>query len=109
MVPLAYANRNAISDNTDIWVVNALVDATAISGPAGGYAPASVSLAIDEPTTLQSRNTKAPFSFASLIAAKVSAVSPDCGMEITTSSALMIGFLYRNSEAYSTSTGIRAN
>ena len=44
--------------------------------------------------------------FASSIAAKVSAVSPDCDIAIITSSLLIIGFLYLNSEAYSTSTGI---
>jgi len=51
---------------------------------------------------------KAPFSLASLIAAIVSAVSPLCDMEITTSFSEITGFLYLNSEAYSTSTGILA-
>ena len=37
----------------------------------------SDSLAIDEPTTLVIDKTLAPFSLASLRAAKVSAVSPD--------------------------------
>ena len=44
-----------------------------------------ISLAIDEPTTLQTPKTNAPFDFANLIAAKVSAVSPDCEIAITTS------------------------
>ena len=48
-----------------------------ISGPACVYAPACVSLAIEEPTTLQTPKTKAPFDFANLMAANVSAVSPD--------------------------------
>ena len=39
----------------------------------------------------------------------VSAVSPDCEIAITMSFSEMIGFLYLNSEAYSTSTGILAN
>ena len=73
------------------------------------YAPALVSLDIEEPTTLQTPKTKAPFSLANFIAAKVSAVSPDCEIAITTSLLEIIGFLYLNSEAYSTSTGILAN
>ena len=47
-------------------------------------------------------------SLANFIAAKVSAVSPDWEIAITTSFSLIIGFLYLNSEAYSTSTGILA-
>ena len=50
---------------------------------------------------------KAPFSFASCTAASVSAVSPLCEMAITTSPLPTTGFLYLNSEAYSTSTGMR--
>ena len=50
----------------------------------------------------------APRSFAISMAAIVSAVSPDCEMAITTSFSVIIGFLYLNSEAYSTSTGILA-
>ena len=50
----------------------------------------------------------APFALANLIAESVSAVSPDCDTAITISRSVMIGFLYLNSEAYSTSTGIRA-
>ena len=77
MVPFAFANRNAMSVKTVICVVNALVEATPISGPAWVYAPAWDSLEMEEPTTLQTPNTNAPFSFASFIAASVSAVSPD--------------------------------
>ena len=72
------------------------------------YAPESVSLDIDDPTTLQIPNTKAPLFFASFIAARVSAVSPDCEIAITTSLFPITGFLYLNSDAYSTSTGILA-
>ena len=56
---------------------------------------------MDEPTTLQTPKTNAPFSLASLIAASVSAVSPDWEMAIITSLFVIIGFLYLNSEAYS--------
>jgi hypothetical protein len=73
------------------WVVNALVDATPISGPACVYVPALEALAIEEPTTLQIPYTKAPFSLASFIAASVSAVSPDCEIAITISPLLITG------------------
>ena len=46
-----------MSVKTTTWVVNALVDATPISGPACVYIPASVNLGIDEPTTLQMPKT----------------------------------------------------
>jgi hypothetical protein len=48
--------------------------------------PPCVSRAIDDPTTLQTPNTVAPFDFASSIAARVSAVSPLCEIAITISS-----------------------
>ncbi len=64
---------------------------------------------MDEPTTLQTPKMIAPFDFANSIAARVSAVSPDCEIAITTSPSRMMGFLYLNSDAYSTSTGIRQN
>ena len=48
----------------------------------------------------------APFSFASFIAASVSAVSPLWLTATTMSSLKITGFLYLNSLAYSTSTGI---
>ena len=63
---------------------------------------------MEDPTTLQTPKTKAPLDFANLMAASVSAVSPDCEMAMMTSFSVMIGFLYLNSEAYSTSTGILA-
>ena len=43
------------------------------------------------------------------MAAKVSAVSPDWDIAITISLEVIIGFLYLNSDAYSTSTGILVN
>src|SRR5258706_1210458 len=64
---------------------------------------------MEEPTTLHTPKMIAPFDLAKSIAASVSAVSPDCEMAITTSPSRMTGFRYRNSEAYSTSTGIRQN
>ena len=90
--PFLEANFNAISVKSVICVVKAFVDATPISGPACVYAPACVSLAIEDPTTLQIPKTNAPFDFANLIAASVSAVSPDCEIAITTSLLLLLGF-----------------
>ncbi len=106
--PFFFPTSNAINVSTVICAVKALVEATPISGPACVYDPLSVSRDMLDPTTLQTPNTWAPCSFASRMAAKVSAVSPDCEMAMTTSSGRMMGFLYRNSEAYSTSTGMRA-
>ena len=106
MIPFAFPSLRAIKVKTVIWVVNALVEATPISGPAWVYAPEWVSLEIEDPTTLQTPKTNAPFFLASFIAAKVSAVSPDWEIAITMSLSLMTGFLYLNSDAYSTSTGI---
>ena len=108
MLPLALASFKAIKVNTVICVVKALVEATPISGPACVYAPAFVSLAIVDPTTLHTPKTKAPLDFANLIAASVSAVSPDCDIAITTSFSVITGLRYLNSDAYSTSTGILA-
>ena len=73
------------------------------------YDPASVIREIDDPTTLQIPSIVAPFDFASSSAANVSAVSPDCDIAITMSFSLIIGFLYLNSLAYSTSTLIELN
>ena len=77
IVAFSLASFKAIKVSTVIWVVKAFVEATPISGPAWVYAPACVSRAIDEPTTLHTPKTKAPRLFAILIAARVSAVSPD--------------------------------
>ena len=74
------------------WLVNALVLATPISGPACRYTPPSSSRAIVEPTTFTNPSVLAPRRLASRMAASVSAVSPDC--EITTQSVFgpTIGF-----------------
>ena len=42
------------------------------------------------------------------MAASVSAVSPDCEITMHSVRGVTIGLRYRNSDAYSTSTGIRA-
>ena len=63
------------------------------------------SLVIVLPTTLQIETILAPFFFASLNAANVSAVSPDWEIAINRTSLSTIGSLYLNSDAISTSTG----
>ena len=106
--PFLYAISNDINASTLTCVVNAFVEATPISGPAWVYIPASVNLGIEDPTTLHIPKTVAPLFFASSRAANVSAVSPDWDIAKTISVDLIIGFRYLNSDAYSTSTGIRA-
>ena len=72
------------------------------------YITLSASLEILLPTTLVIANVLAPIFFASLRTANVSAVSPDW-LNVTISVLLVtIGFLYLNSDAIATSTGILA-
>ncbi len=105
-VPLLFAIIKVINASDISWQVKAFVEATPISGPACIYVPASTSLAIVLPITLTIPIVVAPSFCASFMAARVSAVSPLWLISITTSSLLIIGFLYLNSEAYSTSVGI---
>ena len=66
------------------------------------------SRAIVDPTVLTKPKVLQPASFACAMAASVSAVSPDCEIAITMSlPGRRIGLRYRNSDAYSTSTGTR--
>ena len=62
---------------------------------------------MEDPTAFTIPKMKAPCSFARSKAINVSAVSPLWDMAMMTSPWLMTGFRYLNSEAYSTSTGIR--
>ena len=71
--------------STTIWVVYALVVATAISGPAQVYSTSSDSRAMEEPTTLTMDRMRAPRFLASRRAAMVSSVSPDWLMTMTRS------------------------
>src|SRR5919198_797280 len=71
--------------------------------------PPSSSRAMVDPTTFTSPSVLAPRRFASRIAASVSAVSPDCEITMLSVFFVTIGFRYRNSDAYSTSTGMRAS
>jgi len=68
---------SAIISSTVTCAVNAFVLATPISGPACVYAPSCVAREMDEPATLQTPKMIAPLLFASSMAARVSAVSPD--------------------------------
>ena len=74
-----------------ICVRNALVDATAISGPAYVYRTASDSRGIVEPTVLQIASVLAPCALACRRAMRVSIVSPDCEMAMTSESGPTIG------------------
>ena len=109
MVCFLLAIFNAIIVKTANCAVNALVEATPISGPACVYAPPLLALAIDEPTTLTTPKITAPCRFAFSIATNVSAVSPLWEMAMMISPLLITGLRYLNSEAYSTSTLIRHN
>ena len=66
----------------------------------------SASLLILEPTTLHIAIVLDFFSFASLNAARVSAVSPDCEINIVKTFSSITGLAYLNSEAIFTSVGI---
>jgi len=66
-----------------IWARNALVDATAISGPACVYSTASDSRGMVEPLVLQMEMVLAPCSRAYRTAIRVSMVSPDWLMDTT--------------------------
>ena len=94
--------------STAIWVLYALVVATAISGPAHVYSTSWDSLAMEEPTTLTMDRMRAPRFFASRRAAMESSVSPDWLITMTRSPGPTMGSLYRNSEARLTSTGRRS-
>ena len=107
IVPLTLATAIASIVSTATWPVKAFVEATPISGPTCIYVPACVALAMLEPMAFTIPYMNAPFLFASSTAARVSAVSPLCDMATTTSSGVMTGLRYLNSEAYSTSTGTR--
>ena len=68
-----------------------------------------VSLETELPATLHIPIVSAPWLFAFLIAANVSAVSPDWEIAMTIVLSSIKAWLYLNSEAYSTWTGILAN
>ena len=87
----------------------ALVVATEISGPAQVYSTSSLSAAMELPTTLTMDSTRAPRRLASRMAARVSAVSPDWLMTMARVFASTMGSRYRNSDATSTSTGMRVS
>jgi hypothetical protein len=87
-------------------VVNALVEATPISGPAFVKKTKSDSLARELEGTLQiPKRDKYPRSSANLKQASVSAVSPDCEMVTNSVFGATTLFLYLNSLATSTLQG----
>ena len=105
--PRTFAIYSPSRSSTASWVVYALVVATAISGPAQVYSTWSLSLAMEEPTTLTMDRIFAPSRLASRSAAMVSSVSPDWLMTTTRVCSSTMGSMYRNSDARATSTGTR--
>ena len=91
IVPFSLAKAKANMESTVTCPVKAFVDATPISGPTWMYDPVSVARGMLEPMALHIPYINAPFSFASFIAARVSAVSPLCERAITTSFSVITG------------------
>ena len=89
--------------------MNAFVEATPISGPAKVNIFSSDNLEILLSKTLTIEIVFSPFFLASSRPARVSRVSPDCEINITTSSSVLSNFLYLYSEAISTLTLMLAN
>ncbi len=81
----------AIRNSAVNWQVNALVDATPISGPACVISVPDASRVIAEPTTLQIASVFERLCMASCSAARVSAVSPDCEITMVSVSGPTIG------------------
>ena len=81
----------ASRDSAASWAVKHLVEATPISGPAWVYRAPSQVRAMAESTTLQMASVRAPRRLASLMAARVSAVSPLWEIATTRSSGPTTG------------------
>ena len=62
---------------------------------------------MEEPTTLTMERVLAPRRLASFMASRVSRVSPDWLMTMTRVFSSTMGLQYRNSDASTTSTGMR--
>src|SRR5262249_6548755 len=104
--PLWRASATTSMPRAASCVVNALVEATPISGPARVSMTSSDSRTRELSGTLQIASVdRYPDCLASLRGARVSAVSPDC--EIVTNSELLgtSGLRYRYSLAISTEHG----
>ncbi len=106
---LFFPNKIEIINKVSSCVVNALVEATPISGPAKVNIFSSDNLEILLSKTLTIEIVFNPCFLASSRPAKVSRVSPDCEINITTSPSVFSNFLYLYSEAISTLTLILAN
>ena len=106
---LFFPNKIEIINKVSSCVVNALVEATPISGPAKVNIFSSDNLEILLSKTLTIEIVFNPCFLASSSPAKVSRVSPDCEINITTSPSVFSNFLYLYSEAISTLTLILAN
>ena len=90
------------------WARKVFVAATPISRPARVKSTPSASRVAWEPTMFVTASTLAPARRAKRMAASVSAVSPDWLMATHKVLGPTTGSRYRNSEATSISTGMRA-
>src|SRR5665648_74020 len=90
---LTFAQCNANSINATIWVVNVLVAATPISGPALVYNAPSVTWVMLLPTTFTIARVLQPYELTPRTAASVSAVSPDWVIAIVAMDPYMTGFV----------------
>jgi predicted XRE-type DNA-binding protein len=87
------------------WQVNALVEATPISGPASVGNTIWLARAIVELGTSTTESARCPWALANSSEASVSAVSPDCDTKIARLPASSGTSRYRNSDATSISAG----
>src|SRR5580765_6469488 len=91
MVPRCWARERENRYRAVSCAVNALVEATQISGPAWVMIVPAASRVIIEPTTLQMASVLDPLALASRWAAMVSAVSPDWVISMVRVSGVMMG------------------
>ncbi len=90
-VPRTWASLSASRYITATWETKVLVAATPISSPARVKITPSASRVAWLPITLVTASTFEPLSRASRMAARVSAVSPDCEMPTTRSCSSSTG------------------
>ena len=108
MAPFSLANFKAIIVSTVIWVVNAFVEATPISGPHGYRLLHGFPGQLRNLPHYKLQIQKPLFPWPSLWLPRYLQFPRIVKSAISTSLSVITGFRYRNSEAYSTSTGILA-
>ena len=102
-------SSSASRANVAAMLVSALVEQTAISGPACRKTPWPHSRPIALPTTLTAPMTCPPLRRSSCTAISVSSVSPDWLTATYSVSGSTTGLRYLNSDAGSASDGMRAS